>query len=549
MAQSDVDLYSPFERDVILEVRTSRMKPVPNSSFKTGIDKQICHGKVPVSFLGLEADEHDLTFHGGKDKAIHGYCSSHYPQWRREYPEAEERFKPGGFGENFVTERMNERNICIGDIMSVGGDGGLLIQVSLPRQPCFKLNVRFQLKNFAPVTSKSSRTGWYYRVLREGVVQAGDEIRLVERKWPKWTIERVQEYMFRTENIEANEELSKLPELGDDGKKAFGMRVAKAKAKQRRAVKETAQWRDYRLVEKKPQTSRVTSFVLEAVVPEHDAVGDDVKFGSHAKLRLPNGLLRSYSIVSGSENQFELGIALDEQSRGGSEYLHREAKEGDLIQVGPITSDIDVVMNGPSNHVFIAGGIGITAFLSMMQSYRRKDMGVTLHYGVRNLDDIPFRERIEGLKDSVKVYDRSQGQRMDIPTIFRELPFNPHVYVCGPQSMLDMAKQEAKRCRLGQDEVHYEAFSADASGDPFEVEVANEGGKVLKVEDEETLLEVLRRYFDVPSSCEVGNCATCKVGLKGGRVEHRGTALSEEDKKVAMLSCVSRGVGKIAIEV
>lgn len=93
-----------------------------------------------------------------------------------------------------MTERMNERNICIGDILSVGTDG-VLLQISLPRQPCFKLNHRFQLKNFAPNTYKTSRTGWYYRVLREGTVQAGDEIQLVERKWPSWTIERVQEYL------------------------------------------------------------------------------------------------------------------------------------------------------------------------------------------------------------------------------------------------------------------------------------------------------------------------------------------------------------------
>jgi len=87
---------------------------------------------------------------------------------------------------------MNERNVCIGDIVSIGDE--VLLQVSLPRQPCFKLNHRFQLKNFAPNTYKTSRTGWYYRVLREGTIQAGDEIKLVERKHPTWTIERVQEY-------------------------------------------------------------------------------------------------------------------------------------------------------------------------------------------------------------------------------------------------------------------------------------------------------------------------------------------------------------------
>ena len=97
-------------------------------------------------------------------------CASHYPNWRDEFPAAASRFQPGGFGENLVLAHMNERNVCIGDIVSVGTDG-LILQVSLPRQPCFKLNHRFQLKNFAPNTYKLSRTGWYYRVLQEGTIQ------------------------------------------------------------------------------------------------------------------------------------------------------------------------------------------------------------------------------------------------------------------------------------------------------------------------------------------------------------------------------------------
>lgn len=85
---------------------------------------------------------------------------------------------------------MNERNVCIGDKIRVGE---VLLQVSLPRQPCFKLNHRFGVKGFAPNTWKLSRTGWYYRVLEEGWMGVGDSIVLVDRKYPSWTIERVQE--------------------------------------------------------------------------------------------------------------------------------------------------------------------------------------------------------------------------------------------------------------------------------------------------------------------------------------------------------------------
>lgn len=96
-----------------------------------------------------------------------------------------------------MSERMNERNVCIGDKIRIGE---VLLQVSLPRQPCFKLNHRFGLKGFASQTWKKSRTGWYYRVLEEGWMGVGDEIRLVERPWPRWTIERIQEYLHRDKN-------------------------------------------------------------------------------------------------------------------------------------------------------------------------------------------------------------------------------------------------------------------------------------------------------------------------------------------------------------
>ncbi len=79
----------------------------------------------------------------------------------------------------------------------------------MPRSPCFKLNHRFSLKGFASQTWKKSRTGWYYRVLEEGWIQAGDEIVLIERKYPQWTIERIQEYVHRdTKNLEMLLEVS-----------------------------------------------------------------------------------------------------------------------------------------------------------------------------------------------------------------------------------------------------------------------------------------------------------------------------------------------------
>ncbi|UNI15746.1 hypothetical protein JDV02_002252 [Purpureocillium takamizusanense] len=554
-----VSLTDPFEVDTLLEIRTSAMKKMAGLNVQSGIDKKLCPGPMKVGKLGLEGDEHDPTFHGGPDKAILGYCSSHYAGWQRSYPERRDRFVPGGFGENFVTARMNERNVCIGDVVSVGPE--LVLQVSLPRQPCFKLNHRFSLKNFAPLTYQTSRTGWYYRVVREGVVRAGDQIRLVERPWPQWTVERVQEYLHRvTDDLDMNRQLAAVDALGEESRGQFRKRVAKAMRKAARAAAAAAgedddTWRDFRITARSMETSRVVSLMLEAVVPDPDPELLPLP-GSHARIKLPNGLVRSYSLVAGGDSlskvsdRFELGVALDAHSRGGSRYLHEKARVGDVVQVGRITAGMGFA-KAASNHCFVAGGIGITAFLALIRRVDKIHLNYKLHYAVRSADEMPYRDRLEPYRHNIVIYDKSRGERMDVAQIVKGLMWNSHLYVCGPNRMMEAAKAAVEEAGISPGEVHYEAFAADISGDPFEVEVTgSKKSQVLAVGEDESLLEVLRREMpDFPSSCEVGNCGTCKITVRSGRVDHRGSALLPEEQETSMLACVSRGIGRIAIEV
>lgn len=482
-------------------------------------------------------------------------CSAHYPSWQTDFPSAAPSFVPGAFGENFVFAQLNEWNVCIGDIFTTSGPGEPpIFQVSLPRQPCFKLNHRFRLKNFAPNTWKTSRTGWYFRVLREGTVRAGDTIRLVERRHPKWTIERVQEYLHRNPaDAEMNEELAGIEEFGAECKEQFKGRVAKQKAKERKRelARQEPKWREFRVVEREKETARIMSFVLEAVEPLSGQEGDDVQLrpGAHAKLRLGNGLVRAYSVVDGNRNRFRLGVALDEKSRGGSLYLHKMAHVGHTVQVGAITAAVPIPA-AASHHVFVAAGVGITAFLSLIELYRYIHYSVVLHYAVRSVDEIPFRERLAKLGSDCVIYDKAAGQRLDVGGIIGNLQWNSHLYFCGPKRLMSEAAKETRAHGIPDKEVHFEAFETDVSGDPFEAIVSNKGGRVIKVGEEESLLESLQKHFDdIDSSCGVGNCGTCLVRLRDGRVDHRGTALTEDEKATSMLSCVSRGIERIIIEI
>jgi MOSC domain-containing protein YiiM len=133
--------------------------------------------------------------HGGVDKAVNVYPSEHYTFWRQELgmPASQEAGpQDGWFGENFTTRGLVEGSVCIGDVYEVGG---ALVQVSQPRQPCQTLARRWGVRDFVRRVDMAGRMGWYLRVLQEGLVQAGDPVRLVERPLPGWTITRVYEVM------------------------------------------------------------------------------------------------------------------------------------------------------------------------------------------------------------------------------------------------------------------------------------------------------------------------------------------------------------------
>ena len=210
---------------ILAEVRTGRIAPLGASGVSSGIDKHLRIGPVELGPVGLSGDEQaDLKVHGGPDKAILHYPVSHYESWQQEFPEAADRFVPGGFGENFVTrDRWTEHDICLGDVMAIGP---VRVQVTQGRQPCWKLGVRFGVKEVALRVQQSFRTGWYYRVLQQGFVQAGDELSIVDRPHPAWTVHRLMHLMFVDRlNYEALAQVAVLPELSAMWKNILNKRI------------------------------------------------------------------------------------------------------------------------------------------------------------------------------------------------------------------------------------------------------------------------------------------------------------------------------------
>ena len=146
-------------------------------SVSTGIYKEPVEGRVPVRTLNLGGDlQADLTVHGGEQKAVYCYPSEHYGYWKGELPGRE--LPMAVFGENFTTEGLLEDSAHLGDRFGVGSAEFVVTQ---PRLPCYKLGIRFQDDGMVKRFLASGRTGFYFAVMREGEVGAGDEIKVLAR--------------------------------------------------------------------------------------------------------------------------------------------------------------------------------------------------------------------------------------------------------------------------------------------------------------------------------------------------------------------------------
>ena len=159
--------------------------------WRSAIAKKPVIGAIRLGRSNLVGDgQADLQTHGGPDKAVNAYPAEHYSRWRTVLDRGALVF--GAFGENFTTEGLLESEVCIGDVFALGP---VLVQISQPRQPCWKLARRWRMKDLPMLMEAGGFTGWYFRVLEEGFVEQQMPIRLMDRPYPEWTVTRANHIM------------------------------------------------------------------------------------------------------------------------------------------------------------------------------------------------------------------------------------------------------------------------------------------------------------------------------------------------------------------
>jgi len=189
----------------------------------TGFFKAPTRGPVVVRWLGLAGDEQaDPRFHGGRDKAVLAYSADHFPEWKKD-PDLG-ALSGGGFGENLTVAGQTEADVCVGDAWRIGD---VLLEVTQPRQPCWKLGRRWRRPDLPKQVIAQGWTGWYFRVLEEGTVEAGLTLTLERRVHPAWTIAEANCVMYDKRATAARlRELTSLPELSQAWKDELGERAA-----------------------------------------------------------------------------------------------------------------------------------------------------------------------------------------------------------------------------------------------------------------------------------------------------------------------------------
>lgn len=186
-----------------------------DKDWHTGFYKSATDQPCWLGYEGFRGDEQaDRRFHGGPEKAVCVYPVEHYDYWREHLGIPD--LPHGAFGENLTVSGLEEPGLSIGDIFSLGA---ARVQVSQPRQPCWKLARRWRVKDLAAQVERNGFTGYYFRVMHHGWVRSGDSLRLEERPFPEWTIQRCNEIMHhRADNFGEARALAECPLLSSSWK-------------------------------------------------------------------------------------------------------------------------------------------------------------------------------------------------------------------------------------------------------------------------------------------------------------------------------------------
>jgi ferredoxin-NADP reductase len=271
--------------------------------------------------------------------------------------------------------------------------------------------------------------------------------------------------------------------------------------------------------------------------------------GAHLDLLLPSGRMRQYSLCGDPAERgcFRIAVRRLAAGGGGSVEVH------DILQTGAV-----VRVRGPRNafpfiavdrYLFVAGGIGITPIRPMVHDAIRRGADWSFVYTGRTRASMPFLDEFGQLDPArVHIWPDDEFGVPDGARILAMAPDGAALYCCGPPPMIDAIRAQIPAERIAT--LHYERFSPAPiiGGAPFELELAR-SRQTVTVSAEQSALSALRALLpDLAYSCQQGFCGTCPVGVLGGEIHHHDRCLTDAERESRMAICVSRGVGRVTLD-
>jgi ferredoxin-NADP reductase/MOSC domain-containing protein YiiM/ferredoxin len=560
----------------------------------TGIWKSPVAGRCRVRRLNIDGDgQGDMSGHGGEHRAVFVYQIESYRYWQEQLGRSD--FVQGQFGENFTVEGLADDAVCIGDRYRIGG---ALFEVTQPRVTCYRVGIRMADPRMPALLTSSGRPGFYFRVLEEGDVGAGDEILKVGEAAERMTVAQINALLYSPHH--AHDQLERALRIDA---LALGWRTSFESLLRNRAesgnaglVPEAAAhpaapgFYQLRVTEIHPESADVFSCTLQRT---DDGPLTPAMPGQYVIVRFRAAadgpqIFRSYSLSGpASAERYRISVKIEPNGVAGT-YLHEHIHAGDILEVSsPRGSFILQAAERPV--VLMSAGIGVTPVLAMLYSLAaaRSRREIIWLQAARDGDHHPFAAEAHRLmaalargrsyvcysqpRSSDKVGASFDATGHLSQAVFNEVgvPREAEVYLCGPNRFMTEMKEALRQSGVDPTRIHTEIFNGGESMTPgiaatprraahLPLRETGSGPRVSFARSGiaahwdasvyKSILE-LAEACDVPVrwSCRAGVCHSCESGLVSGSVEYEPAPL-DKPAEGNVLICCARPTREVVVD-
>jgi len=558
---------------------------------RTSVWKSPVSGRRMVRKLDIDGDaQADLAGHGGEQRAVFVYQMDSYHYWQSFLDRSDFTF--GQFGENFTVEGLLDSDVCVGDRYRIGD---AIFEVTQPRVTCYRVGIRMNEPRMPALLVAHHRPGFYFRVLQEGEVGAGDDIVKITDGPERMSVADVDALLYLPgPSREQLQRALRIPALSKGWQGSFRAMLQQDLGSKTSggnpglATEEPAPawpgFRPMRVATIHKESESVTSFVL---VPADKQGLSLFQAGQFVVLRLiidpgKAPVLRSYSL-SDLPASDHLRISVKSELKGiGSSFLCDRAREGDVLDVSAPRGSF-TLRAGQSPVVLLSAGVGATPVMSMLHALasEKSQREIWWIYAARNRVEHPFAEESRSLLKQLSrgrgyiVYSRPAatdqvGTDFDAPghidaALLKRIGVSERsdFYLCGPSSFLQNMRDGLQTWGVPADNVHTEIFGALESITPGFAQVAHtphqpqgppgsgppvslaRSGITVTWDSKFTSLLELAEACDVPVrwSCRTGVCHTCMTGLIAGSITYNPEPLERPAPGNVLVCCSQPNAG------